>query len=53
MSKISPLAHIHPDAQLADNVTIDPFAVIQGDVIYWRRNPYYVSCSNHGWFHYW
>ena len=32
MSKISPLAHVHPNARIADNVTIDPFAVIYEDV---------------------
>jgi UDP-N-acetylglucosamine acyltransferase len=32
MSKISSLAHIHPDAKIGDNVTVDPFAVIQGEV---------------------
>lgn len=31
--KISPLAHIHPDAQLGENVQVDPFAVIHGDVV--------------------
>lgn len=30
---ISPLAHIHPDAQLGKDVIIDPFAVIEDDVI--------------------
>ncbi|MDB5193169.1 MAG: acyl-ACP--UDP-N-acetylglucosamine O-acyltransferase [Segetibacter sp.] len=29
---ISPLAHIHPNAQIGENVTIDAFAVIQGEV---------------------
>lgn len=29
---ISPLASIHPDAQLGNNVTVDPFAVIQDNV---------------------
>ena len=32
MSKISQLAHIHADAKIGDNVTIDPFAVIHGEV---------------------
>lgn len=32
MSKISSLAHVHPDAQIGDNVTIEPFAVIHGEV---------------------
>jgi UDP-N-acetylglucosamine acyltransferase len=32
MSKISPLAHIHPNARIADDVTIDPFAVVHEDV---------------------
>lgn len=32
MSRISSLAHIHPDAKIGENVTIDPFAVIQGEV---------------------
>ena len=32
MSKISSLAHVHPDAKIGDNVKIDPFAVIHGDV---------------------
>jgi UDP-N-acetylglucosamine acyltransferase len=27
-----PLAYIHPDAKIADNVTIDPFVTIYGDV---------------------
>lgn len=30
---ISPLAHIHPKAQLGKDVTIDPFAVIEDEVI--------------------
>ncbi|HUC79835.1 MAG TPA: acyl-ACP--UDP-N-acetylglucosamine O-acyltransferase [Flavisolibacter sp.] len=30
---ISPLASIHPNAQLGNNVTVDPFAVIQENVI--------------------
>lgn len=30
---ISPLAHIHPNAQLGKDVVIDPFAVIEDDVI--------------------
>jgi UDP-N-acetylglucosamine acyltransferase len=30
---ISPLAHIHPKAQLGKNVIVDPFAVIENDVI--------------------
>jgi UDP-N-acetylglucosamine acyltransferase len=29
---LSPLAYIHPDAKIGDNVTIDPFAVIEGEV---------------------
>lgn len=29
---ISPLAHIHPDAQIGNEVTIEPFAVIHEDV---------------------
>lgn len=29
---ISPLAYIHPDAKIAENVTIEPFAYIQGNV---------------------
>ena len=29
---ISPLAHIHPKAQLGKNITVDPFAVIEDDV---------------------
>jgi UDP-N-acetylglucosamine acyltransferase len=32
MSKISSLAHIHQDAKIGDNVKIDPFAVIHGEV---------------------
>lgn len=32
MSKLSPLAHIHPGAKIGDNVTVEPFAVIHGDV---------------------
>jgi UDP-N-acetylglucosamine acyltransferase len=30
---ISSLAHIHPDAKLGSNVTIDPFCFIEGDVV--------------------
>ena len=30
---ISPLAHIHPNAQLGKDIIVDPFAVIEGDVI--------------------
>ncbi len=29
---ISPLAHIHPNAQLGKDVTVDPFAVVEDDV---------------------
>lgn len=32
MSTVSPLAHIHPGAQIGENVTIDPFAVIHEQV---------------------
>lgn len=32
MSSISPLAHIHPDAKLGDNVKVDAFAVIHAEV---------------------
>jgi len=32
MSIISPLAHIHPDAKIGDNVKVDPFAVIHAEV---------------------
>jgi UDP-N-acetylglucosamine acyltransferase len=30
---ISPLAHVHPDAQIGRDVTIEPFATIYGDVV--------------------
>ncbi|MGL4598070.1 MAG: acyl-ACP--UDP-N-acetylglucosamine O-acyltransferase [Bacteroidia bacterium] len=30
---ISPLASIHPNAKLGNNVTVEPFAYIQGDVV--------------------
>jgi len=30
---ISPLAHIHPNAQLGKDVIVDPFAVIENDVV--------------------
>jgi UDP-N-acetylglucosamine acyltransferase len=30
---IHPLAYVHPDARLADNVKVDPFTVIHGNVI--------------------
>ncbi len=30
---ISPLAHIHPNTQLGKNIIVDPFAVIEDDVI--------------------
>jgi len=30
---ISKLAFIHPDARLEDNVTVDPFAYIAGNVV--------------------
>lgn len=30
---ISPLAYVHPDAQIGDNVTVEPFAYIAGDVV--------------------
>jgi UDP-N-acetylglucosamine acyltransferase len=29
---ISPLAHVHPNAQIGNNVTIDPFAVVEDEV---------------------
>ena len=29
---ISPLAYVHPDAKLGENVTVEPFAYIAGDV---------------------
>lgn len=30
---LQPLAYIHPDAKIAENVTIDPFSTIYGDVV--------------------
>ncbi|MBV6648042.1 MAG: acyl-ACP--UDP-N-acetylglucosamine O-acyltransferase [Cyclobacteriaceae bacterium] len=30
---ISPLAHIHPDAQIADDVVVEPFTTIAADVV--------------------
>ena len=30
---ISPLAYVHPDARLGNNVTVEPFACIAGDVV--------------------
>ena len=30
---ISPLAYVHPDAQIGNNVTVEPFAYIAGDVV--------------------
>ncbi len=30
---ISKLAHIHPDAKIGENVTIEPFAYVAGDVV--------------------
>lgn len=32
MSNISPLAYVHPDAKIGENVTIDAFAYIDGNV---------------------
>ena len=32
MAKISNLAFVHPDARLADDVVVDPFAYIEGNV---------------------
>ncbi|HSU52082.1 MAG TPA: acyl-ACP--UDP-N-acetylglucosamine O-acyltransferase [Segetibacter sp.] len=32
MSKVSSLAHIHPSATIGENVTVDPFAIIEGEV---------------------
>ena len=32
MSAISPLAHVHPNANISSNVTIEPFAVIHDEV---------------------
>lgn len=32
MSTISPMAHIHPNAKIGNNVIVEPFAVIQGEV---------------------
>jgi UDP-N-acetylglucosamine acyltransferase len=32
MSQISPLAYVHPEAKLAANVTVEPFAMIHKDV---------------------
>jgi UDP-N-acetylglucosamine acyltransferase len=32
MSTISPLAHVHPNANIGNNVTVDPFAVIHEEV---------------------
>lgn len=29
----SELAHIHPDAKLGENITVEPFAYIEGDVV--------------------
>ena len=28
-----PLANVHPDAKIGDNVTIEPFATVKGDVV--------------------
>jgi len=33
MSRISPLAYIHPDARLGENIVVEPFAVIHDNVI--------------------
>ena len=30
---ISKLAYVHPDAKLGNNVTVEPFACIAGDVV--------------------
>ena len=30
---ISNLAYIHPDAKIGNNVTVEPFAYIAGDVV--------------------
>ena len=32
---ISKLAYVHPDAKLGKDVTVEPFATIQGDVVGW------------------
>ncbi|HND44476.1 MAG TPA: acyl-[acyl-carrier-protein]--UDP-N-acetylglucosamine O-acyltransferase, partial [Cyclobacteriaceae bacterium] len=28
-----PLANVHPDAKIGNNVVIEPFATVQGDVV--------------------
>lgn len=33
MSNISPLAHIHPNAKIGNNVTIEPFVYIEADTV--------------------
>ena len=30
---ISKLAYVHPDAKIGNNVTVEPFACIAGDVV--------------------
>ena len=33
MTRIDPLAHVHPDAKIGDNVIIEPFATVCKDVV--------------------
>ena len=33
LSMISNLAYVHPDAKIGKNVTIEPFAYVEGDVV--------------------
>lgn len=46
---ISPLAVVHPEAQIGQNVTIDPFAVIEKDVVIGDNLPYIFSRRYLGW----
>lgn len=42
----SPLAVVHPEAKIGQNVTIDPFAVIEKDVVIGDKLSYLFTCSH-------
>jgi acetyltransferase-like isoleucine patch superfamily enzyme len=46
---IQPLAYIHPQAKIADNVVIEPFVTIHKDVEDWRRYLDRLQLRNYGW----
>ena len=48
---IQPLAYIHPQAKIADNVVIEPFVTIHKDVEDWRGYLDRIKQHHYGWRH--